>query len=219
MIFVTNDKSAKVLEPRKEAFHLPTFFIKGIAHEIKFKDSELSQTKHDLDLKDLVDALTGAPLDTKLGLYQCRRCKVFYQTGSYEVIRSENGGRCVSCLHVEIESVSERAEQRGRNVDVNVITLQNYRNFIGRVITFEGAVQTVLISRRGTDYAVMFEKTSWIKGFKMVIFRGDVSLIGGSSYLFNMVGRLVRVRGLLVHHNRFGYQIIVSDRSMILSVT
>jgi len=172
----------------------------------------------DLDIKDLVDALTGAPLQRSLGLYQCQRCKVFYQPHSVEVIQSENGGRCVSCQHAEIINVAGRREQRGRNADVSVITLENYRQYVGHVITFEGNVHTVLISRRGVDYAVMFENRSWVNGFKMVCFRGDVEKIGGPGYLFGLIGHQVLVRGLLIRHETFGYEIIVSDRAMILSV-
>lgn len=184
--------------------------------KIKFK-SEPSDLLNEYDIKDLVDALTGAQLIPDLGLYQCTRCKVFYQSHSYEVIRSENAGRCVSCLNTTIESVSGKREQRGRNADVSIITLSNYRQHVGRVITFEGYVYDVLTSRRGSDYAVMFENKSWTKGFKMVIFRGDVYKIGGYAFLSSLIGKTIRIRGLLVKHSRFGYEIIISDPGMILS--
>ena len=172
----------------------------------------------DQEIKDLVDALTGAPLQLTLGLYQCQRCKVFYQTHSFEVIRSENGGRCVSCLNTEIVGVAGGRKQRGQNADVSVVTLQNYRHSVGHVITFEGVVCKVLRSRRGADYAVMFEDKTWSRGLKMVVFRGDVRQIGGAQFVYSLVGRRVRVRGLMMHHTTFGYEIIISDRAMILSV-
>lgn len=186
---------------------------------IKFRESSGSAgPQSDLDIKDLVDALTGASLTLSLGLYQCQHCKVFYQDQSVEVIRSENDGRCVSCLHAEIVSVAGRHEQRGCNADVSVISLQSYQKYVGHVITFEGQVHTVLISRRGTDYAVMFENQTWTRGFKMVVFRGCVEQIGGTRFLLSLVGHKVRVRGLLIKHKRFGYEIIISDRAMILGV-
>ncbi len=172
----------------------------------------------DLDIEDLVDALTGAPLQRSLGLYQCQRCKVFYQPQSVEVIKSENGGQCVSCMHTEVIAVTSSSQQRGRNADVRVITLDNYRQYAGHVITFEGNVHKILTSRRGTDHAVMFENKSWTQGFKMVVFRGNLEGIGGQRYLFGLTGRQVRVRGLLVQHKNFGFEIIVSDRAMILDV-
>jgi hypothetical protein len=192
---------------------------KQIRPPIKFQENYRNTgSLAELEIKDLVDALTGAPLQLSLGLYQCKRCKVFYQPHSVEVIRSENGGRCVACQQAEIVNVTGRSEQRGRNADVSVITLENYRQFEGHIITFEGLVQTVLISRRGIDYAVMFENRSWTRGFKMVFFRGDVEQFGGPKYLFNLIGHRVLVRGLLVCHEKYGYQIIVSDRAMILGV-
>jgi hypothetical protein len=181
-------------------------------NEYKEIDSQINYQ----EVKDLVDALTGAPLNPLLGLHQCRQCKVFYQSNSLEVIRSENQGRCVSCLTPDIVSVT--AQQRGRNADVSVITLQNFRQYEGRVITFEGHVYNVLVSQRGLDYAVMFENKSWTRGVKMVVFRGDVSSVGGRRFIMGLEGRTVRVRGLLIRHETFGYEIIVSDRAMILSV-
>lgn len=188
-------------------------------HKIQFREKGGdSSLLSDQDVRDLVDALTGASLQPALGLYQCQRCKVFYQTHSFEVIQSENGGRCVSCLHTDIESVTSRREQRGRNADVNAVTLENYRQFVGHVITFEGVVYKVLPSRTGTDYAVMFEDQTWSRGFKMVVFRGDVDRIGGARFLLGLTGHRVRVRGLVIRHKRFGYEIIISDRAMILGV-
>ncbi len=186
---------------------------------IEFRQNDvIAGSPTDLDIKDLVDALTGAPLQRSLGLYQCQRCKVFYQPHSVEVIQSENGGRCVSCQHAEIVNVAGRREQRGRNADVSAITLENYRQYVGHVITFEGNVHTVLTSSRGTDYAVMFENKSWTRGFKMVVFRGGVENVGGPPFLFSLIGHQVRVRGLLIEHKDFGYEIIVSDRAMIIGV-
>jgi hypothetical protein len=182
------------------------------------EESAESGPTTDLDIKDLVDALTGAPLHLDGELYQCQRCKVFYQAQSYEVIRTENGGRCVSCLQAELVIVTGRREQRGRNADVGVITLANFREYVGHVITFEGHVKNVLTSRRGTDYAVMFEDRSWTQGFKMVAFKGSVSRIGGEQFLYSLADRHVTVRGLLIHHEQFGYEIIISDRAMVLSI-
>lgn len=196
----------------------PKSKIRNSKSIITFKESGSESYVNDIDIKDLVDALTGAPLQKDAGLFQCKRCKVFYQEQSVEVIRAENQGRCVSCLHAELISVSGRSEQRGRNADVNVVTLENYREKVGHVITFEGYVHKVLTSRRGTDYAVMFESASWTKGFKMVAFRGSAQRIGGRQYLISLENKTVRVRGLLVNHKTFGYQIIINDPAMIISV-
>jgi hypothetical protein len=171
-----------------------------------------------IDLKDLVDGLTGKLLTPTLGLYQCRRCRTYYQEDSFEVIRRENGSKCVSCGHVEIANVSDQREQRGVNASVGAVTLEDYRKHVGRVVTFEGLVCNVITSRSGRSYAVMFEPTSWVKGFKMVIFGDEVSRVGGAPFLLGLRGRRLRVRGLVTRHDTFGYQIIVSDRAMILGI-
>ncbi len=186
---------------------------------IRFKDtSSTNVTPTDLDIKDLVDALTGVPLTLDAGLCQCSNCKVFYQAASFKVIQSENGGRCVSCQHSNVIHIVGHGKQRGRNADVDIITLNNFKGHIGHVITFEGVVHKILQSRRGTDYAVMFENRSWTQGFKMVAFGGNVDQIGGRNFIYSLAGHTVQVRGLLVKHHTFGYEIIVSDRRMILSV-
>jgi hypothetical protein len=109
-------------------------------------------------------------------------------------------------------------QQGGINYDPNVVTLANVHLHVGRVVTFEGYVHQVHQSRRQKDYAVMFENASWTKGFKMVFFRGSVLRVGGPTFIYSLRGRSVRVRGLIIDHPRFGLEILVSERSMILSV-
>lgn len=135
------------------------------------------------------------------------------------VIKSENGGRCVSCLETKIRAVELRGEApAGQNYQAQVVTLTDYRQHIGHVITFEGSVPRVNPSRDGRSYAVMFQDTSWNRGLKMVVFKGKVREVGGSRFLIGLKGKTIRVRGLLTSHPTFGPQIIVSERSMILSV-
>ena len=80
-------------------------------------------------------------------------------------------------------------------------------------------MKTVFKSRRWTDFAVMFDERSWTDGFKMVVFGPSVELLGGETWLRALEGRRLRVRGLLVKHYRYGYQIVVNDPAMILDVT
>jgi len=188
--------------------------------KITFKPvGEAAAPGNPTDLAGLVDAFTGAALDPARGLLQCDSCQVFYHQESYQILQSENGGRCVACLGTAIRPFQVTAvPPRGRNAEVSLVTLQNYRQFTGRVITFEGRVHTVLRSRRGTDYAVMFEAKPWTKGFKLVVFKGKVDAVGGTFFLRSLIGKTIRVRGLLVQHEKFGYEIIVSERGMILSI-
>jgi len=106
----------------------------------------------------------------------------------------------------------------GRDYVPAVVTLADFRKHFGRVVTFEGSVQSVKKSQRGLDYAAMFEHKPWAKGLKLMFFRAAVSAVGGSQFIDGLSGRTVRVRGLLVDHKLFGPQIVVSERSMILKV-
>lgn len=168
-------------------------------------------------LEGIRDAFTGAPLDPKLGLYRCSKCQVYYHRESFEVVAAENGGRCVACSSATIIQVSSQSAP-GRNFTPDVVTLANFRQHFGRVVTFEGVVRVVRVSQRGTDFAVMFEQKSWVTGFKLVFFRQAVRKVGGAPFVRNLEGRRVRVRGLLINHEQFGPEIIISERSMILDI-
>lgn len=167
------------------------------------------------DLKDLKDAFTGAPLNVSLGLYKCNNCQVYYHTESYQILVNENSGMCMACNSKNIVSAA-KVKDGARNATPNVITLGNYKKHVGQVIEFESKVSLVKESRRGNDFAVMFENKSWTNGFKMVFFRGSISKCGGKSYIKSLSGKNIKVRGLLVNHSRFGYEIIVSDPKQII---
>lgn len=172
------------------------------------------------DLSGLRDAVTGTALDSSRGLYRCGRCEVFYHAESFELVRQENAARCVACGATSIVSISaaQAKQQSGRNYEAGTTTLADYRSKEGQVVIFEGRCVCVLPSRRGSDYAVMFEDKPWTRGFKMVVLRGATASVGGPGFLLGLAGKQVRVRGLIVKHPRFGYEIIVNDRAMILGV-
>lgn len=167
---------------------------------------------------DLVDPLTGIRLVPSLGLFQCQVCKVIYQTASFELLRRENSSRCVSCSSTNVVAITTINRASSANAHVTDVTLSNYSSHEGRMITFRGRVHVVRESSRGGDYALMFEDKSWTKGFKAMVFKSDVQKVGGTSYLYQLNGKDIRLRGLLVKHPIFGYEIIVSDRAMILEV-
>ena len=171
-------------------------------------------------LAGLHDAFTGAPLNIRLGLHQCTTCKVYYHAESVSLLREENASRCVACGSVAIRALTESqtGTSRGRDYRPDVVTLANFRDHFNRVVTFEGMVQSVRVSRRGMDYAVMFENAPWSKGFKLVFMRGAVRSVGGPDFIHSLKGHTVRVRGLLINHNRFGPEILITERGMILRV-
>ncbi|MGV8122493.1 MAG: hypothetical protein AB2L14_22270 [Candidatus Xenobiia bacterium LiM19] len=173
----------------------------------------------EVNLKDIQDAFTGSLLDTTKDIYQCKQCKVYYQSLSIQVLREENGNCCVSCSSKEIVPVkSFFTVTRGINIVPAVVTLKSFREHIGRTITFEGYVPRVNVSRDGRSYAVMFEDTSWNYGLKMTVFKGTVRDSGGSRFLKSLQGKTIKIRGLLTNHHTFGYQIVVSHRDMILEI-
>ncbi|MCB0410624.1 MAG: hypothetical protein KDD29_10425, partial [Flavobacteriales bacterium] len=213
--FITdkNRRSKYVYSPSKR---------KGFNQKVSFNDLN-SHSFHSVpskkDLEGLNDAFTGESLNIKLGLHQCQNCKVYYHTESLQVINSENSGKCVACLSKNIiDVVTGQTYKSGRNYDAEVVTLQNYRKHIGHVITFEGHVPRINISRDGRSYAVMFENKSWKYGLKMIVFRGNVNKVGGKKFINNLKGKRIKIRGLLTCHQTFGYQIIISERSMVLNI-
>lgn len=192
--------------------------------KIKFNDSAAASTNAvkappELDLKGLHDALTGAALDIARGLFQCTSCKVFYHSDSVELLRSENSGKCVACQGSSLEAVVLGQRPRsGKDHTPIFVTLADYHLHVGEVVTFEGMVPDVRESRRGNDFAVMFENKPWSKGFKLVFFRDATRSVGGKPFISALKGKRVRVRGLIVQHAKYGYQIIVSEKGMILGV-
>ena len=185
------------------------------------------------DLVGVVDAFTGEALNAALGLYQCGNCRVYYHSASFDVIRIENGGKCVACPSVSIRVVSlsqtrtdsrpttgpkPRETSQAVNYRPDTVALSNYREHVGRVVTFTGTVFKVIKSRNGKNYAAMFEDKDWCDGFKVVVFRGKITAAGGGDFLRSLASRRISVRGLLQKHPIFGYQIVVSERMMILTI-
>jgi hypothetical protein len=171
------------------------------------------------NLTDINDAFTGRRLDVSQAVYECLNCHVYYQAGSVEVLRELNQSRCMVCGGSQISQFGrEQRRREARNHTPDAVTLQTYRAHVGHVITFTGYVHDVKRSRRGTDFAVMFESASWTKGLKMVAFRGGVRKIGGEATLLGYKGKTLTIRGLLINDRVFGPEIIVDHPSMILRV-
>lgn len=190
-----------------------------ISFKMESTPSSIGKVPTEADLEGLHDAFTGAPLNRNLGLHQCQSCKVYYHTDSLLVLREANNSQCVACPSKNILAViSVNTSTGGRDYTPSVVTLQDYKQHEGSVVTFEGRVHKVRESQRGNDFAVMFEDKSWVSGFKLVFFSGAVLKVGGPSFINSLAGRKVKVRGLVIKHPKFGYEIIVSEKSMIMSV-
>ena len=177
-----------------------------------------------INLDGIMDAFSGVQVDPNNTLYNCA-CGVFYQEDSYELLAAENNSNCVACGNSNITLYStqtgaakDKAKQRARNYDPNAVTLSNYRDFVNQVVTFEGSVKAIKESRRGNDFAIMFENKSWTQGFKLVFFKGAARKAGGKRYINSLNGKKIRVRGLLIKHQTFGYEIVVNDKSMVTKI-
>lgn len=196
-----------------------------VSPKIKFVEptptsSQAGDAFDQTQVSGLCDAFSGARLDIALGLFRCSKCHVFYHSESYDVLRSENRGQCVACSSTSIVALTgeKGRHETGRNFTPDAVTLSNFAQHFGHVITFEGVARSVRVSKRGKDYAVMFENKPWSRGLKLVFFRGSIRKVGGSDYIQRMSGRTITVRGLLINHERYGPEIIVSEKSMILGV-
>lgn len=221
--YYSSSRSSANIRQRAERESFRPNRTKSSNTNIVFNDNSSKNSKgtltQSLDISGLNDAFTGAPLQKSLGLYQCQSCQVYYHSESFNILKEANSSQCVACSSTNIINILGSASHaKGRNHNPNVVTLSNYKQYVGSVVTFEGYVCKVNESRRGNDFAVMFEDFSWSKGFKLVFFRDAARRVGGASYIKNLSGRKIKVRGLIVNHPTFGYQIIISQKSMILSV-
>lgn len=213
----TNRTASSATTPKTPYSYRPA----STQRESVVKFSKSASSHDDLkNISDLHDAFTGEKLDVLKGLYRCSTCKVYYHRASYEVILSENQGKCVACQKPTLISLTSKdaSSTSGRDNQISTVTLANYKSFEGQVITFEGYVPRINYSKTGS-IAVMFQDTSWVHGLKLVVFGGKVDDAGGYSYLTNMKNKKVRVRGLIVNHHKYGWQIIVTSKSMILKIS
>jgi hypothetical protein len=173
-----------------------------------------------VDRTDVRDAVTGEPLRRSVAVQQCLRCQASYEPPSLEFIRRQNGGRCIACGFIVGAGNHARTTTTDRvhAPGPETTTLANYRARLNQMVVFEGRCVRVLPSQSGTAYAVMFENGAWAQGFKLVIRTAHVAAIGGPQFIQSLAGRTVRVRGVIEHSPVFGYEVNVTNRSMILGV-
>ncbi len=214
-----------------EVWFRPSGLTGAPKRPIVFRDLQPEQRSVTADdVADVVDAFTGEGLKPALGLFQCFQCEVYYHRASVETLKAENGGQCVACLSISIRPVTLTSPHRGfRSATAEPpvratlpaeepggpVTLINFREHVGRVVSFEGFVPRVLASPKGRHFAIMFQNRKWSQGFKAVVLRTDLAAVGGEPFVRNLEGRTIRIRGLVQQHEEFGHQIVLSERGMI----
>lgn len=171
------------------------------------------------DIEGLQDAYSGEKLNLTKGIIQCSSCKVFYHKSSFLVLQQENSSQCVSCSSIlRDQKYQGSTTTDGVNFNPTAVTLNNFKDHVGSVVTFQGRVVAIRESRRGGDFALMFENKSWRWGFKLVFFGGDIRSCGGAQFIQSLQGKMITVRGLIIKHRKYGYEIIISERSMIMDI-
>jgi hypothetical protein len=185
----------------------------------KKKPNKNKGSRNDPDLKGLHDAFTGAPLDESLGLNQCETCKVYYHTESFKILQKENSSKCVACQTAKIIEVVINIKSTGKDYTPAIANLHNYKDYEGKVVTFEGYVYTVRDSSENKSLDVLFTNKLCYEGFRLVFLGNAIHEIGGYEYIKSFKGKTIKVRGLIVKHIIFGYRIMISEKSMILGVS
>lgn len=169
----------------------------------------------------VLDPVTGTEFRRDDEITQCSNCGLLYHSDSRQFILEQNSGRCVGCsqsgtLHTvrAVEAVSVRTTYRA-----DIVTLDNYQDFLGKIVYFEGRVVEVHESAKGT-YFVKFVRGPIPQVFKLVIFSKYVERFSqGGRTIKRYHGRTIRVRGLIQRHEVWGWEILVSKEEAISSVS
>lgn len=89
---------------------------------------------------DVVDALTGAPIDKSKSTWVCMTCMCRYQEDSMAAIREENAGACISCGSMEFQTEEQEMtnEQKIAEMDAqsDLELLENdpgYKEYLDRM--------------------------------------------------------------------------------------
>ena len=204
----------------------PSFNNSKLKPKLVFKEiHEVIATDSTLDIEGLQDPITGSLLMIEHGLYQCQKCNIIYQARSYFELVKENDSFCVCCKSTNIKE-GTKATQVKRNFDFipSIIKISNYHKYIGQVVTFEGQSLYSKESKRGNDFAIVFENKDWQQSLKIVLSKRVLGIRGPKSeenarlYIDSLVGKTIKVRGLLVNSHLNGYRIVVLDKKNILGV-
>ncbi len=167
-------------------------------------------------LNIFTDVLSGNILESGQVFYQCSRCFLFYSAESVKRITNSIKFFCTNCGE-EIELDPDNHDfKNGKNYLPPQVDLVNFMRYVRRVVSFEGQVVEIKWSSENDVLVIKFQDASWSDALKIPVFgEKGISDLGGEDFIFSLQGVKIKVRGLLIQHPRFGYEILTHKRSMI----
>jgi hypothetical protein len=183
----------------------------------------------------ILDPVTGTGFDDGELAWKCANCQMFYHDPTHSFLREQNSGRCVGCGQSRLERsrigvgkavpITERPEFRPERprpriaFEPSVVTLGEISQYVGQIVFFQGRVVEVVKSRATGAYCVKFQRGTWPRVFKLVIFRNYVDNFRfGGQTIEGYEHRTIRVRGLIQRHPEWGLEILVYNESVITVV-
>ncbi len=189
----------------------------------------------------ILDPVTGTGFDDGELAWKCANCQMFYHDPTHSFLREQNSGRCVGCGQSRLERsrigvgkavsiterpvITERPEFRPERprpqiaFEPSVVTLGEISQYVGQIVFFQGRVVEVAKSRATGAYCVKFQRGTWPRVFKLVIFRNYVDNFRfGGQTIEGYEDRTIRVRGLIQRHPEWGLEILVYNESVITVV-
>jgi len=195
-----------------------------------------------IDISDILDPVTGTGFDDGEVAWRCTTCQMFYHDQTYHFLRDQNSSRCVGCGQSRLERTRVGAAEevpikperpasgfefesrygfrRGPRQQLvfepPVVRLSEIAQYTGHVVYFQGKVVEVQKSRATSTYCVKFQRGSWPRVFKLVIFPNYVDnfALGGQT-ITDYERKTIRVRGLIQDHPEWGLEIIVYSENEI----
>lgn len=188
------------------------------------------------DLKNLIgleDAFDHTKLVAGDRIAFCKRDRVAYHISTWEFLVQQNSGKCCICARGDQIAFytlpSEDAERpirilqptpRKEYPSDKIIERSDVRNYINRVVTVQDYVYEVYRTKSTGTYFVRFELRPSRKppyhGFKLVIFPNYAKQweLAGID-IFSYEYKVIRVRGLIQEHEKYGLEIVVNSPNMI----
>lgn len=180
------------------------------------------------------DAFEHTPLLPGEQVAFCKYDQVAYHLSTWNFLRVENGGRCCSCgrsgsvvmvtlpgaLVAPTRPIQPAAQPAWMKAGQEIISLKDVPNYINRTVVVQDFVHEVYQSKSAGTFFVRFERRQPYKppfdGFKVVIFsKYQETWRQAGIWPTDYVGKVIRVRGVIWDHPKWGIEILVHRPYMI----